>query len=454
MLKGHFLIFKCFDRPRSAKEPPFFFKEVRLGMLTLSILYNIARLVYELTIMDISVILVATRLLLTTLQLVDQWWFCKNWESFFLEKKMRAWIWFRLFIAVSMWSLLFCLQTTFNTSYAMMGNDTFLWAGGLQTMLWYYWGKHWKFQWGDMSDERRIPAFVGTLITSSFLYAGLAVFVRESDQQQSAITTAITATMAYFLMGLSFQYLHRVTNHNLSEKTIDPIPLPSSIPTPVRTSIKKVAVIADEANHDIEVFRVPEEKIDMNRPFIDVHTRTVYPFASPPVSPTNSSSSMTTTEMSPSLLENGINHGIDGVSQTRVKPIYVPIISPIISPVISRHGSFSHTDDHGHITPIIADCNEDVNVDQNSQLKPTNNNPLSASSSLLPSTTAPLDSSSPLPVLVSQKGRRSSLENLMYYETSHLLSDKIVVVFVQVVTTYPIPFHLPLSKLSDQLSHF
>ena len=90
MLKGHFLIFKCFDRPRSAKEPPFFFKEVRLGMLTLSILYNIARLVYELTIMDISVILVATRLLLTTLQLVDQWWFCKNWESFFLEKKIRG----------------------------------------------------------------------------------------------------------------------------------------------------------------------------------------------------------------------------------------------------------------------------------------------------------------------------------------------------------------------------
>ena len=200
----------------------------------------------------------------------------------------------------------------------------------------------------------------------------------------------------------------------------------------------------------------------MNRPFIDVHTRTVYPFASPPVSPTNSSSSMTTTEMSPSLLENGINHGIDGVSQTRVKPIYVPIISPIISPVISRHGSFSHTDDHGHITPIIADCNEDVNVDQNSQLKPTNNNPLSASSSLLPSTTAPLDSSSPspLPVPVSQKGRRSSLENLMYYETSHLLSDKIVVVFVQVVTilistpSYPSPFvHLSVSQISSHTSN-
>ena len=293
-----------------------------------------------------------------------------------------------------MWSLLFCLQTTFNTSHAMIGNDVFMWTSGSQAMIWYYWGKHWKFQWGDMSDERRIPALVGTLITTSFLYAGLAVFIRESDEQQSAITTAITATMAYFLMGLSFQYLHMVTNHNLHEEIDDNMPLSSSIP------IKKVAVIADETNHDIEQFRVFEEMVDTSRPSTDGHTgltghtHTVYSLTSPTISTTVSSTSnsspTTTTEMSPSSLENG----------------HIQSDSDLL------------------------------------QMKPTNNNNNNNNNNnILTTSTKSLSSS--LPFLTSQKGRHPSSENLMmHYETSHILSDKIVVVFVQVVTSpnHHLPF--------------
>ena len=212
---SNWLLCACFDRPRSAREPPFFFQEVRIGMLVVSILFNFGRLIYEATAQDISVVLVASRLCLTILQLADHWWFCKNWESFFIEKKMRAYIWFRLFVAVCMFSMIYCVQKTFPpyTNSSRLKIDAFQWAAGLQVIVWYLWGKRWDFNWGDMSDERRIPAYVGTMFTSSLIYGLSCVYLLFTTvvSFQAAMTAGITATIAYFLMGLAFRYLNIVT---------------------------------------------------------------------------------------------------------------------------------------------------------------------------------------------------------------------------------------------------
>ena len=217
-LSSNWTLSKCLKRPREAHEPPFFFREVRIGMLMLSILFNLSRLIYEATLHDISSILVASRLILTTLQLVDHCWFCKNWEAFFIEKKMRAYMWFRFFLTVLMYSMLYCVQTTFPSSQEVVYiADAFQWAAGLQVMLWYYWGKHWKFAWGDMNDDRRIRAIVGTMFTTALIYAILSIYLLLTSKLplQSAVpVSSVTATLAYILMGFAFRYLDIVTNRS------------------------------------------------------------------------------------------------------------------------------------------------------------------------------------------------------------------------------------------------
>ena len=214
------ILTKCFVRQRSVHEPPFFFQEVRIGMLVVSILFNFSRLIYEATAKDISVILVAARLCLTTLQLVDHWWFCKNWESFFIEKKMRAYIWFRLFFTIFMFNMIYCVQKTFPpyTDDYRLKVDAFQWAAGLQVIIWYLWGKHWNFKWGDMSEERRIPAIVGTMfINTCSLTFGLAcvyLVFTIIPSFEHAMISAITGTIAYFLTGLAFRYLQIITNQS------------------------------------------------------------------------------------------------------------------------------------------------------------------------------------------------------------------------------------------------
>ena len=422
------LFFKCIDRPRSDEEAPFFFQEVRLGMLLLSILYNIARLVYELTVMDISVLLVAARLLLTSLQLLDQWWFCKNWASFFLEKQMRAYIWFRLFIAVSMWSILFTVETTFTTSYIILSNDAFLWTSGIQAMIWYFWGKRWNFKWGDMCDERRIPAFVGTLMTTSLIYAGLCVFIRLQEGPESSITIAMTATIAYFLFGLAFRYLNKVT-----------VVQPPSLPTPVQVSGNKVDMIAKD-NHRIEtVGHSKGNNDDTGRPSVsmDEHTH-----------PTPDGSSSTDNLLS--LIESGSdinNINADG-GRVRAKPT----ISPIISPLISRNDIFSqHPDDNIKVDNVRIKPHNSLSHSQSTGTIATpglslrdasSNNDHSVIGPILTDSNNNHVTVTHIPLMVRQN---TFAMNLSSYETSHLLSDKIVVVFVQVTPpppinpTYPLP---------------
>ena len=215
---SNWLMCTCFDRQRSTREPPFFFQEVRIGMLVVSILFNLGRLIYEATVQDVSVILVAARVCLTILQLVDHWWFCKNWESFFIEKKMRAYIWFRLFFAVCMFCMIYCVQKTVPpyTNDSRWKVDAFQWIEGLQAMIWYLWGKRWDFKWGDMSDERRIPAIVGAMFTTSLL-TGITGVYNWFGAASFSMTSGITATIAYFLAGLAFRYLNIVTIRSSQE---------------------------------------------------------------------------------------------------------------------------------------------------------------------------------------------------------------------------------------------
>ena len=215
---SNWMLSKCLDRPRSANDPPFFFQEVRLGILAMSILFNLVRLIYEVIVKDVSAILVAARLFLTICQLIDHWWFCKNWEPFFIEKKMRAYMWFRFFLTIFLFSMIYCVQTTFPPyRESILVDDAFQWIAGLQVMVWYYWGKQWNFQWGDMSDERRIRAIVGTMFTTALIYAVLSVymFVSSTLPLESAMpVTSITATISYILMGIAFRYLDIITNRS------------------------------------------------------------------------------------------------------------------------------------------------------------------------------------------------------------------------------------------------
>ena len=205
---------KFFERKRTNREPPFFFQEVRFATLFASLIFNFARLIFEAIASDVSVILVAARLLFTTLQLFDHWYMCKNWVSFFVDKKIRAYIWFRLFAVMSLYSILYSQQTTFppysNTIFII---DGFQWIIGIQGMIWYLWGRKWRCKWGDMSDKKRIPAFVNSMFTGSLLYAILTIYLYVATHTVSRQTTLI-ASIAYFLVGLIFRYLIVVTNRS------------------------------------------------------------------------------------------------------------------------------------------------------------------------------------------------------------------------------------------------
>ena len=370
----------CFDRPRAATEPPFFFQEVRLGMLMVSILFNLGRLIYEATAKDISVILIAARLCLTTLQLVDQWWFCKNWEFFFVQKKMRAYIWFRLFVVVCMFSMLYCLLETFppytnDSRLVRLEIDAFQWAAGLQVILWYLWGKRWSFKWGDMNDERRIPAIVGAMFTSSLIYGLGVVYLlintKLSNTQfglTSAITAAITATVAYFLGGVAFRYLDIVTNRSTQART-----------------------------------RILNELIDASA--TDGHSHGSLPLAE----------RRRDDDADPMSGENvEENHRIENINEDEENGHLD------ISHIISSNKSIASNTIHDV-------CGGGIDVDR-VRVKP-NNLHTSSKSNVLESSELVIDHVN-IPLTI-----QNSLEiNVVTYETAHLLSDKIVVVFVQVIT--------------------
>ena len=387
-----------FDRPRSANEPPFFFKEVRIGMLTTSILFLFGRLVYEGSVMDVSVILVAARLFLTALQLFDHWWFCKNWESFFLEKKMRAYIWFRLFLSLFLFQLPFALQGPFPPiTRARWIIDAFQWIAGIQVTIWYYWGKHWNFTWGDMSDERRIPAIVRTMLTISLIHVILSIVLFLTRSLTSGLLLSeVLAVITYFLMALAFKYLNVVTIRSTEacSRILD------------ETIHSKVG----PDGHSQNLTSSENENSD------GVHRQsTLTPFY-------RQQSKTASTRRLSNLMIN-IRQSLNESSKSAVS---------------SGHGMLGHLEvtldgptENGDVGSASVSANNEFGVELNRvRIKPSTSLPNlnSIGSPLVPSL-----SDDHLMIDQMPLARQNSLEmNLTSYETAHLLSDKIMVVFVQV----------------------
>ena len=469
----NWILSKCFDRPRSASDPPFFFREVRIGMLVVSMLFNLGRLIYEATVKDISVILVTARLCFTMLQLVDHWWFCKNWESFFIEKKMRAYIWFRLFVAVCMLSMTYCVLRTFppytnDSRLKQLKIDAFQWAAGLQVFVWYLWGKRWDFNWGDMSDERRVPAYVGALLTSSLIYALMCIYLKFTTvvSFQAAMTAGITGTIAYFLLAIALRYLNIVTIRSsqacrriLDESIVasaadgrshgtlplaerensDVIQQPSLLPSlpPIRRNSNLMNNLRQSLDSRVEPSSQPESSTAAD--IIDrIFGKNVEMIAEE------------------NRIENVDEHDEEkGNMDEKGNDINRVRFKPVVSPSLSRNDSLSHID--GSNNSIALNIPHDsgdnignasvfsnvggVGVDAESvRVKPNNSHTHSTTNSIV------IESSGPplcditdhlvidrvnIPLI-----RRYSLEaNLATYETAHLLIDKVAVVFVQVKLT-------------------
>ena len=508
-----YVLCECLDRPRAPKEVPFYFQEVRIGMLVVSIIFNLIRLIYEAIKSDISVILVAARLLFTIFQLADQWWFCKNWEAFFIQKKMRAYIWFRLFVTICMLSMLFCVQKTFppynNNNPERLELDSFQWASGLQTMMWYYWGKRWKFAWGDVNDDRRIRAVAGTMILSSLIYGFSDVYIQVGTSITSfhaAITAGATASIAFFLLGLGLLYLDVVTNRSMQacrrildesivasmaeasaalgdhSDRIHPPSLPSSVPPSrrhskfmnnIRQSIESRRqsismesqrqsmdsrieqpddAIRRSGNHaDVEM--VAEEKIidEEEENGIIGGDRYIREYVDPTISFDDNLTTPfdITNDVLPHESDdienasNSQNNGAIGVDRTRIKPNVIP--PPSIPVNIRRVSLINHSS---------SGSNHDSRNDSNIQNSTISSNVSDAGAdrvrvkpitTLTESTSSAIVSSGPPPLCDSTEHfmidhvhvpltRKNSLEaNLVNYETAHLLSDKIMVVTVQVI---------------------
>ena len=523
----NWILSNCFDRQRSTREPPFFFREVRIGMLVVSMLFNLGRLIYEATVKDVSVVLVAARLCLTIVQLVDHWWFCKNWESFFIEKKMRAYIWFRLFFTAFLIAMLYCVQKTFPpyTNYSRLMIVAFQWTTGVQVMIWYLWGRRWNFKWGDMSDERRIPAIVGAMFTTSLLYFIDCIYLKftSTPSPQTAMTTSITATISYFLLGLALRYLNIVTNRSSQacRKILDEsmvasatdghshgffpfaekqnsagVQQPSvltSFPSTRRnsnlmmnlrqsldsriqsvvsqmepSSRRESSITADVAdrifgnNVDMiaEENRIENDVGDEEKGNID--RQPIREYVHPTCSVDGTLSHIISDNNSIALNRlndrDGDNMGSASISsnmEEKGNDINRVRFKPVVSPSISRNNSSSHIDgSNNSITlnrPQVNGCDNIGSVSASSnvggggvdsdrvRVKPNSPHANSKSNSIVIESSGPplcditdhlmIDHVNiPLPLT-----RQNSLEtNLATYETAHLLSDKIVVVFVQV----------------------
>ena len=524
----YWLLCECFDRQRSTREPPFFFREVRIGMLVVSMLFNLGRLIYEATVKDVSVVLVAARLCLTIVQLVDHWWFCKNWESFFIEKKMRAYIWFRLFFTAFLFSMIYCVQKLFPpyTNIPRLVTVAFQWTAGLQVMIWYLWGRQWSFNWGDMSDERRIPAIVGAMFTTSLLYFIDCIYLKftSTPSPQTAMTTSITATISYFLLGFAFRYLNIVTNRSsqacrkiLDESMVasatdghshgslpvaerensDGILQPSlfpSLPPSRRNSIlmtnirqtldsrkqsvigrmesssrRESSITADVAdrifgnNVDMIAEENRIENVDENdEENGNMDRQSIREYAHPTCSPDGSLSHIIGSKESIILNRHNDNGDDSGnapaSSDTEEKgnDINKVRFKPIVSSSLSRNGSSSHIDvsntsitwnrpqgiGGGNIENASARSNVGGGgVDSEPvRFKPNNSHTNSHTNSIVIESSGPPLCDITDHLMIDDVNipltRQNSLEkNLANYETAHLLSDKIVVVFVQVKVT-------------------
>ena len=85
--------------------PSVWFRWWRPGFLIAGILYNVGMLGYSIYTADIFAVLLAVRITIGLYQLGDQLWLVKHWVPFFVLKEKRSFLFFRLYLVVSVFFL-------------------------------------------------------------------------------------------------------------------------------------------------------------------------------------------------------------------------------------------------------------------------------------------------------------------------------------------------------------
>jgi len=78
----------------------FWFGNGRLGVLTVSLLYNVGRLIYVCLAQEVIAFLVAARVLGYIVQLYDHYWMQRYWLSWFVQAQKRTELWLRFYLTI------------------------------------------------------------------------------------------------------------------------------------------------------------------------------------------------------------------------------------------------------------------------------------------------------------------------------------------------------------------
>ena len=125
----------------------FWFGKGRLTILSMTIVFDVARLVYECIFQNVFAILITMRILACTYQLYDHYWMQKNWIEFFIHGKKRAFLWIRFYASAI---LLLLYATLDEVQIGIVGHygiwfhqyviTTFFYAAMLASFLfWFLW---------------------------------------------------------------------------------------------------------------------------------------------------------------------------------------------------------------------------------------------------------------------------------------------------------------------------
>ena len=78
----------------------FWFGNGRLGVLTVSLLYNVGRLIYVCLAQDVVALLIAARVLGYIVQLYDHYWMQHYWLLWFVQAQKRTELWLRFYLTI------------------------------------------------------------------------------------------------------------------------------------------------------------------------------------------------------------------------------------------------------------------------------------------------------------------------------------------------------------------
>ena len=187
-------------------QPPFFFNEVRLTLLSISLLYCVGRLIYEAVVGDVFVVLVVARLCATAYMLRDQWWLCRNWKPFFVEHTLRPWLWQRLFLALGAQFCAVSLDVMTDSDWAYFALHI---LSGVAVVVCYMWGKHWDWRRNDLDDDRRIRAIAYLSLMLAAIFLARMIYDVTVPNGYYSYNGSLTCAAAYFLVGVVIYAIDR-----------------------------------------------------------------------------------------------------------------------------------------------------------------------------------------------------------------------------------------------------